>query len=109
MSTYDWLGATSSCTASNSRRSGYWTKYYNPDFLSERHEAISEAEKTKIDLEIYAKEFMQKMEQPPAYMRGVLGDFESQYNHDREEVEEPQEVFHFDPKGIVDKWPEKES
>ncbi len=25
------------------------------------------------------------------------------------EIEEPQTVFHFDPKGIVDKWPKKES
>ena len=52
---------------------------------------------------------MQQLQEPPAYMRGLLGDFEGQLNHDQKKVEEPQQVFHFDPKGIVDEWPKKES
>ena len=111
MTRYNWLASSDSCTSSTNTNntSGYWTKRYERNVISERHEAIAEAEKTKIDLERYKREFMQQLQEPPAYMRGILGDFEIQHNHDQEEVEEPQEVFHFDPKGIVDKWPEKES
>ena len=34
-----------------------------------------------------------------------MGDFEKKKK--KKDVEEPQTVFHFDPKGIVEKWPEE--
>ena len=37
------------------------------------------------------------------YMRSIIGDFESQLDH--EDAEEKPQIFYFDPKGIVDKWP----
>jgi len=108
----NWLDCSDSCTSSTSNTNiyrGYWTKRYERNIIEERRYAISEAEKVKIDLERYKREFMQQLQEPPAYMRGLLGDFEGQLNHDQKKVEEPQQVFHFDPKGIVDEWPEKES
>jgi len=40
---------------------------------------------------------------PDYYMRYIIGDFESQLN--REDAEEKPQIFYFDPKGIVEKWP----
>jgi hypothetical protein len=49
----------------------------------------------------YLKNLMR--DSTPDYMRCIIGDFESQLSH--EDAEEKPQIFYFDPKGIVDKWP----
>jgi len=103
---FNWPSSTSS-TASAYREHNHheeMVQAYEMKILKERMASPAKAE---IDLRAYAKDFLHKFEdEVPQYMRSVMGDFEKQ--HEQKDVEEPQTVFHFDPKGIVNKWPERE-
>ena len=95
---------------SSTASSGYYQKYYRPyeDYRDEMRREMMYRER------MWAKEQAMKIEKAPdpiffnrMEMRSILGDFKEQL--EPEPKEEPQTIFHFDPEGIVEKWPEKEN
>jgi len=110
MSDIDWWSKytdTSSSTAS----SGYYMKYdtyrayQNPEF--DQEVAKKQIEEVKIDFDKFKDLYLNKPFEPPQFMRSILDDFKEQL--EPEPKEEPQTIFHFDPKGIVEEWPENEN
>jgi len=96
---YDFYN-NSLATTSNSGTT-YRGKHYN--YIQEYPDAKrirEEAENIKFQ-ELVSR--FKNSEMPEQYMRSVMGDFESQINH--EDAKEEPQLFYFDPKGIVDKWP----
>jgi len=109
---FDWPKATTSTSSAYHRydsSSAYHRAIEHERYIAEQYEIklikerMASPDMAEIDLRRYLDSFKDEV---PQYMRSVMGDFEKQ--HEQEDVEEPQTVFHFDPKGIVDKWPEKE-
>jgi len=115
---FDWYNSTSTTTAS----SGYYQKYGSIAYEEYRrammqkmeHEDQVRKERLRTDIPKmrypvdFKTEYLNAFDDTKKqFMRSVMGDFKDQ--HDQKDIEEPQTVFHFDPKGIVDKWPEKEN
>jgi len=98
---YDYYHQTSSSTSS---------PYYSQTAVREYIQNQADYQKEKIDeLKSDLKKFVWSPEdvEITQYMRSIMGDFESQLKQeDADVVDEPQ-MFYFDPKGIVNKWPEK--
>ena len=102
---FDWGRGTSatSNTATDYRRY-YENHYHDAERRAEYHRLIEKERMYEARLEMKSRllERMKDFVPPSSYMKEVMGDFEMQ--HEQKDVKEPQTIFHFDPKGIVDKW-----